>query len=110
MGAAKIHDQQNWRKNRPSDGREPHGRARKIDMVKDNGAACDHRRHPGNSAEEKVERNLPGPNRRFDHRLTVVTGFSRNRTAGNIDTCDRPRRLLPKLPRATLRIAFRMAN
>jgi hypothetical protein len=70
----------------PTDGREPHGCARKIDMVKDNGTACDHRGHPRNPTEKKVERNLPSPNRRFDHRLTVVTWFSRNWTACNIDT------------------------
>jgi len=55
-------------------------------MVKDNGTTCDHRGHPGNSPEEKVEWNLPGPNRRFEHRLTVVARFSRNWTARNIDT------------------------
>ena len=31
---AEVHDQQNRREDRPSDGREPHGHARKIDMVK----------------------------------------------------------------------------
>ena len=68
-----------------------------IDMVKDNGAACDHRRHPGNSAEEKVKRNFPGPDRRFDHGLTVVTGFARNRATGNVDAFARNDALLPRL-------------
>src|SRR6266550_4104533 len=93
----KIHDQQNRREDRPSDGREPHGRARKIDMVKDNGAACDHRGHPGHSTEKKVERNFPCPDRRFDHGLTVVTGLARNRATGNIDTFARNDAVLPRL-------------
>src|SRR2546429_2790127 len=36
MGAAQIHDQKNRRKNRPSYARDPHGCARKIEMMKDN--------------------------------------------------------------------------
>src|SRR6266566_6342076 len=94
---AKIHDQQNRREDRPSDGREPHGGARKIDMMKDNGAACDHRGHPGHSTEKKVERNFPGPDRRFDHGLAVVAGLARNRPAGNIDAFARNNALFPSL-------------
>src|SRR5205807_9001301 len=71
--------------------------ARKIDMVIDNRSACDYGRHSGHAAEEKVERNLPRPNRRFDYCLTVVTRLSRNRAAGNIDTLPRNDALLPRL-------------
>ena len=66
-------------------------------MVKDNRSACDHRGHPGDSAHEKIERDLPGPDRRFDHGLTVVTGFARNRPAGNIDAFARNNALFPSL-------------
>jgi len=34
MRTAEIHDQKNWRKNRTGDGGNPHGHARKIDMMK----------------------------------------------------------------------------
>src|SRR5207248_9732841 len=54
MRPTEIHDEQNRRKDRSSDGREPHGRARKIDMVKNACSACDNRRHPGDSAPEEV--------------------------------------------------------
>src|SRR6266404_6003239 len=81
----------------PTDGREPHGGARKIDMVKDNGAACDHRGHPGHSTEKKVERNFPSPDRRFDNGLAVVAGLAGNRPAGNINTFARNDALLPRL-------------
>src|SRR6266478_2104312 len=85
MRPTKIHNQQNWRKNGSSDGRDPHGRARKIDLMKDDRAACDYGRHPGKSAEKEIKRNLPGPDGRFDHGLSVVAGFVRNRAAGDID-------------------------
>jgi hypothetical protein len=85
MRTAQIHDQENWRENGPGDGGEPHGCARNIDMMKQDRCERDHRRHPGNSAKEKVERNFPCPDRRFDHGLTVVTWFTRNRAARNID-------------------------
>src|SRR5205085_11266439 len=55
-------------------------------MMKDDRSACDYRRHSGHTAEEKVERNFPCPDWRFDHRLAVVTGFARNRAAGDVDT------------------------
>src|SRR5437773_6661534 len=61
MRPTESHDEQNRRKNRSSDGREPHGRARKIDVVKNDCSACDNRRHSSDSAHEKVERNFPCP-------------------------------------------------
>jgi hypothetical protein len=54
--------------------------------VKNDSGACDHRGHPADSAKEKVERNFPCPNRRFDYGLAIVTGFAWNRAASNIDT------------------------
>ena len=66
-------------------------------MIKDDRAACDHRGHPGDSTEEKVERNFPRPNRRFDYGLAVVTGFARNWAAGHIDTFARNDPILPCL-------------
>ena len=66
-------------------------------MMKENGAGCDHSGHSGNSAEEKVERNLPRPNRRFDDGLAVVTGFARNRPARDIDTFARYDAVFPRL-------------
>src|SRR5205814_1404267 len=66
-------------------------------MMKKGRATCDHRGHPGNSAEEKIERHLPCPNRRLDHGLTVVTWFTWNRPAGNIDAFSRNSAILPRL-------------
>src|SRR5439155_12150134 len=63
--------------------------------MKDDRAACDYARHSSHPAEEKVERNFPGPHRRFNHGLTVVTGFARNRAAGNIDAFARNNAFLP---------------
>ena len=63
--------------------------------MKDDRAACDYARHSSHPAKEKVERNFPGPDRRFDHRLTVVTGFARNRAAGNIDAFARNNAFFP---------------
>src|SRR6267378_3298568 len=97
MRPTEIHDQQNWRKDCSTDGCDPHGRARKIDMMTDNRSACDYGRHSGHSAEEKVERNLPRPNRRFDDGLAIVTRLSRNRAAGNIDAFAWNNALLPRL-------------
>ena len=79
-----------------------------IDMVKDNRAAGNDRGHPGHSAKEEIERNLPCPNRRFDHGLAVVTRsasrtdsscgeLARNRSALNVDTFARNNALLPGL-------------
>src|SRR6266567_4832339 len=86
MRPAQIHDQQNRRKDDSSDGREPHGRARKLDMMKQDRTERDHCRHSADSAKEKVERNLPSPDRRFHHRLSIIAGFFRNRTAGYVDS------------------------
>src|ERR1700736_3085463 len=77
-------------------------------MVIDNGAASDHRGHPGDSAHEKVERNLPRPNRRFDHGLAVVTWLARNRAAGNIDTFARNNAILPRLLAQLFEPLFRL--
>src|SRR6266446_1424281 len=66
-------------------------------MVINNGSARDYRRHSGDSAHEKVNRNLPRPDRRFDHGLTVVAGFARNRATGNVHTFVRDDALLPRL-------------
>src|SRR6266571_7043685 len=51
VGPAEVHDQQNGRKNCSSDGRDPHGCTRKIDMMKDDRSASDYRRHSGQSPE-----------------------------------------------------------
>ena len=79
----------------PGDGGDPHGCARKIDMMKQERAERDHCRHPADSAKEKVERNFPCPDRRFHHRLTVVTGFSRNRPTDNVDAATGNNSFLP---------------
>ena len=94
---AKVHDQQNWRKNCPSYGRDPHGCARKIEMMKDSGATCDYGRHSGHSTEEKIKRDFPRPDRRFHHGLTVVAGFARNRATGNVHAFAGNDALLPRL-------------
>ncbi len=93
--STEIHDQKNWRKNRAGDGRNPHGCACQIDMMKQNCAERDHCRHAADSAKEKVEWNFPGPDRRFHHRLTVVTRFSRHRTTDNVDAATGYDSLLP---------------
>src|SRR5438270_10304743 len=92
-----IHDQQNWRKDCSTDGCDPHRPARKIDMMTDNRSACHYGRHSGHAAEEKVERNLPRPNRRFDHGLAIVTGLAGNWSPGNIDPFARNNSVLPSL-------------
>src|SRR5882724_4139363 len=66
-------------------------------MMKDNGADCDYGRHSGHPTEEKIKRNFPRPNRRFDHGLTVVTGFARNRATGDVHAFARNDALLPRL-------------
>src|SRR2546430_12382460 len=101
MRATEIHDQKNWRKNRAGDGRNPHGCACQIDMMKQNCAERDHCRHAADSAKEKVEWNFPGPDRRFHYPPTVVTPFLRDRATGNVGAPTRgdspPPRLLPPL-------------
>ena len=94
---AEIHDQQNWRKDRSGDGSDPHGRARKIDMMKDDRAARDHGGHSGHSAEEKIKRNFPRPDRGFDHGLTIVTWFTRDRATGNVHAFAGSDAFLPRL-------------
>src|ERR1039457_4241782 len=66
-------------------------------MVECERSARNHRRHAAETADEKINRNLPGPDRRFDHRLTVVTRLARNRSAGNIDTFAWNYAVLPRL-------------
>src|ERR1700730_14981005 len=66
-------------------------------MMKENGTGCDHGGHSGDSTEEKVKWNFPGPNRRLHYRLTVVTRFSRNRTTGNVDPFAGNNAILPRL-------------
>src|SRR5438132_10366549 len=92
---SQIHDQQKRREDRAGDGREPHGCAREVDMMKQDRAKRDYRRHPGNSAEEKIERNLPCPDRRFHHRVTVVARFSRHWPTHNVDAATGNDSLLP---------------
>ena len=96
MRTAQIHDQQNWRENRSGDGCEPHGCARKIDIMKQDRGERDHRRHPGDSAKEKIERDLPCPHRRFHDRLTVVSRFSRYRPTHNVDAATGNDSFLPR--------------
>src|SRR5437016_3874743 len=66
-------------------------------MLKDDRSARDYRGHPGDSPHEKINRNLPRPDRGFDDRLTVVTGFARNRATGNVHAFARNDALLPRL-------------
>src|SRR5439155_20404342 len=54
-------------------------------MMKQYGSACDHGRHSRQTADEKIYRNFPCPDRRLDNRLTVIAGFPRNRTARDIN-------------------------
>src|SRR5882724_11704042 len=70
--------------------------------MKDNIAACDFGLHSGHSTEEKIKRNFPGPDRRFHHGLTVVTGFARNRATGNVHAFARNDALLPSFLAETL--------
>src|SRR5439155_19538089 len=75
-------------------------------MVKNKGTACNHRGHPGNSTEEKVDRNFPGPNRRIDHGLAVVAGLARNRATRNIETAPGDHTFFPRLPSQILQSPF----
>src|SRR5204863_5282954 len=76
-------------------------------MMKDSGATCDYGRHSGHSTEEKIKRNFPGPDRRFHHGLTVVTGFARNRATGNVHAFIRNDAILPRLLAQFLQAFFR---
>ena len=66
-------------------------------MMKQKPGERDHRRHPCQSAEEKIERNLPRPHRRFDYRLSIITGFSWDWTADHIYSATGRNALLPRL-------------
>src|SRR5207237_5082129 len=66
-------------------------------MMKQNSGACDHGRHSRQTADEKINGNFPCPNRRFDHGLTVVTWFARNRATSNVHAFARNDALLPRL-------------
>src|ERR1043166_3617440 len=44
----------------------------------------DNRGHASGSANEKIDRDFPGPDRRLDHRLAIIAGLSWNRTANNV--------------------------
>ena len=72
MRSTEVHDQQHRRDHSSANRRDPHGDPRKIDMVKKNRTTRDHRRHPGHPAKEKVQRNFPGPHRRFNDWLAVA--------------------------------------
>src|SRR5260370_10627896 len=67
-------------------------------MMKDDRSARDYCGHPCDSAHEKVNRNFPRPDRRFDHGLTVVTWLARNRATRNIDAFARNYAIFPRLP------------
>src|SRR5437762_365101 len=96
MRTAEIHDKENWRKDRSSNGRKPHGRARKLDIMKQDRAERDHRRQPADATKEKVERNLPSPDRRFHHRLPIIPGLRRYWAADHIHTATGNHTLLPR--------------
>src|SRR5438094_2940980 len=66
-------------------------------MMKDDRAAGNYRGHSSDSTEEKIKRNFPRPDRRLDHGLTVVTGFARNRTTGNVHALARNDSTFPRL-------------
>src|SRR5206468_9246251 len=76
-------------------------------MMKDDRSARDYGRHSGHSTEEKIKRNFPRPDRRFDHGLTVVTGLPRNRPTGNVDAFAGNDALLPCLFAHFLQAFFR---
>src|SRR6476619_491237 len=66
-------------------------------MMKDDRSARDSEGHASDSPAEKVQRDFPGPDRRFHHCLTVVTGFARNRATGNVHDFVGNDALLPRL-------------
>src|SRR6266480_5489229 len=66
-------------------------------MMKDDRSARDYGGHPCDSSHEKVNRNLPRPDRRFDHGLAVVTRFARNRATGNVHAFARSDAFFPGL-------------
>src|SRR5438477_7346649 len=97
MRTTKIHDQKNWRKDRAGDGRNPHGCARKIDMMKQHPAERNRCRRPADATKEEVERNFPSPDRWFHHRLAVIAGLPRNWATDDVDTATRDNTFLPRL-------------
>src|SRR5438876_11952494 len=66
-------------------------------MMKQHGGACDHGRHSRQTADEKIYRNFPWPDRRLDDRLTVIAGFARNRTARDINAATGNHTIAPRL-------------
>src|SRR5262249_26957934 len=66
-----------------------------VEVVKQQRAKRDHRRHATKSTDEKINRNFPSPHRWPNDRLAIITGFPRNRTARNIDTAARHSALCP---------------
>src|SRR4029077_17128578 len=58
-------------------------------------AERDHCRHPADPAKEKVERDLPSPDRWFHYRLPVVTRFARDGSTDNVNTATWDNALLP---------------
>src|SRR5438132_14432764 len=75
-------------------------------MVKCERCARNHHRHSTEAADEKVNRDLPGPDRGFDHGLTVVTWLARNRAAGNIDTVTSDNAFFPSFLTESLQALF----
>src|SRR5438874_8051711 len=65
-------------------------------MMKNRGRKCDNRRHSAETTDKKIERHFPCPERRFNHRLSVIPGFPRNGSAGNIDAAAGHDALLPR--------------
>src|SRR5438105_11298123 len=103
---AEVHNQQE-RGEDGRDSREPHGRANKVEMMKQNRGTCDYCRHTANAADEKVQSNFPCPDWRSDDSFTVITGFPRNWTTSNIDTAIGNDAILPRLLAQLLESLFR---
>src|ERR1700746_1867620 len=65
--------------------------------MKGDRAARDHRRHSSHSAKEKVEWNLPSPDRRFHYWLPIIASTLRNRATRNINTAISDNAFVPSL-------------
>src|SRR4026209_2227651 len=63
--------------------------------MKQDCAERDHCRHPADPAKEKVERDLPGPDRWFHYRLSVVTRFPRDGSNDNVNAAAGDNAFLP---------------
>jgi len=74
--------------------------------MKQDRAERDHCRHPADATKEKVERNLPSPDRRFHHRLSIIAGLPRNWATDDIDTATRDNTFLPRLLAQLLEALF----